>query len=240
MLIEKKCKICGTTFVVPHWRKNTAKYCSVNCQRKSLHGEQNVTCTNCGKSFHMKPYRQKRSNRNVGYFCSKKCFNEYKKVWFVGANNHQYGLRGKLNSSFKGDVIATKNNHLNEAEVYAPHRIDANKCGRVVLHRLLVEENWEIFRSDAFDIIDDQHVLKKGFQVHHIDGNHNNNSLDNLMVVTKAEHRRIHDAAYYTLRSKKTGRFVAHVLLPAQVEFIEVDELTSTDRGSGAYGSTGK
>ncbi len=170
----------------------------------------------------------------MGYFCSKDCFNEYKKVWFVGANNHQYGLKGNLNSSFKGDVIATKNNHLNEAEVYAPHRADANRNGRVVLHRLLVEENWENFRSDAFDIINSQHVLKKGFIVHHVDGDHNNNSLDNLMVVTKAEHRRIHNANYYMLRSKKTGRFVARILLPVEIEFQE------TDRGTGGYGSSGK
>ncbi len=173
----------------------------------------------------------------MGYFCSKDCFNEYKKVWFVGANNHQYGLKGNLNSSFKGDVIATKNNHLNEAQVYAPHRADANRNGRVVLHRLLVEENWENFRSDAFDIINSQHVLKKGFIVHHVDGDHNNNSLDNLMVVTKAEHRRIHNANYYMLRSKKTGRFVARILLPVEIEFHEADTLS--DRGTGGYGSGG-
>lgn len=176
----------------------------------------------------------------MGYFCCKECSNEYKKIWFVGENNHQFGLKGTLNSSFKGDMIGTKNNHLNEVKIYAPHRVDADKCGRIVLHRLLVEDHWESFRNDAFDVIDGQHVLKKGFQVHHIDGNHTNNSLDNLMVVTKAEHRRIHDAAYYTLRSKKTGRFVAHILLPVDVEFVEADTLSDTDRGTGGYGSTGK
>jgi hypothetical protein len=240
MLIEKKCKICGATFVVPHWRADTAKYCSVICQNKSLRGKQNVVCTNCGKSFHMKPYQQKRTGRNMGYFCSKKCFYEYKKVWFVGENNHQYGLKGDLNASFKGNMLDAKNNHLMEVEVYASHRVDANKCGRVVLHRLLVEKNWKHFGADFFDVIAGQHVLKKGLQVHHIDGNHSNNSLDNLMIVTKAEHRKLHNAAYYMLRSNRTGRFVARVLLPMEVEWEEADELTATDRGTGGYGSTGK
>ena len=88
--------------------------------------------------------------------------------------------------------------------------------------------------------VDGQHILKKGFHVHHIDGNHSNNSIDNLIVVTRSEHRKIHDAGYYFLRSKKTGRYVAKVLLPAVVEFEEVEELSATDRGTGDYGSTGK
>lgn len=176
----------------------------------------------------------------MGYFCSGKCKNEYRKIWFSGSNNHQYGLKGDKNASFKGDVIITKNNHLREVKVFAPYRKDANKSGRVALHRLLVEENWWKFRKDAFEYVDGQHILKKGFHVHHIDGNHSNNSIDNLIVVTRSEHRKIHDAGYYFLRSKKTGRYVAKVLLPAAVEFEEVEELSTTDRGTGGYGSTGK
>lgn len=239
MLIEKKCLICGKVFFVPHWRQN-AKYCSVSCQRKSLHGDLNTICTNCGKPFHMKPCQKERYTRHIGCFCSKKCLNEYRKIWFVGENNHQYGVKGKENASFKGNEIPRKNNNLCEVEVYTPYRIDADKRGRVTLHRLLVEENWEKFRGDAFEEIDGQHVLKKGFHVHHIDGNHNNNSIDNLMVVTRAEHRKIHNAAYYMLRSKKTGRYVARIHLPMKVEFEEAAELSDTDRGTGAYGSTGR
>lgn len=239
MQIQKKCLICGNVFFVPHWRPN-AKYCSISCQRKSLHGDDNTICTNCGKSFHLKPYSKKKTSRHMGYFCSVKCKNEYKKIWFVGENNHQYGIRGKENASFKGNEILKQNNHLCEVEVYAPYRIDASKSGRVTLHRLLVEENWEKFRNDAFEEIGGQHVLKKGFQVHHIDGNHSNNSIDNLMVVTMAEHRKIHNAAYYLLRSKKTGQYVARIPLPVFVEFEETDELSTTDRGTGGYGSSGK
>ncbi len=34
--------------------------------------------------------------------------------------------------------------------------------------------------------------LPKGYEVHHKDGNKLNNSLDNLVVLTKSEHSRIH------------------------------------------------
>lgn len=241
MMIEKKCLICGKSFLVPHWRTNTAKYCSTQCQHNGLHAQSETTCTNCGKRFHIKPYTRRSTSRNMGYFCSRQCLDEYRKVWFTGENNHQYGLKGELNASFKGKEIISKNNRLLEVEVYAPYRKDANKLGRVKLHRLLVEENWDRFRSDAFDIVDGQHVLKDGLQVHHIDGNHYNNAIDNLMIVTKSEHRKIHNANFYILRSKKTGRYVARVPLPVScIEFVEADELSDTDRGTGGYGSTGR
>lgn len=217
MMIEKKCLICGNTFYVPQYRAN-AKYCGVNCQRESLRAKPNVKCTYCGKEFHMKKYQKEKTNRNMGYFCSKKCMNEYKKVWFVGENNHQYGLRGDKNATFKEGDIYHKNGNLQETMVYAPYRKDANKNGRITLHRFLVEENWERYRPDAFVVIDGQHILRKGFQVHHIDGNHNNNSLDNLMVVTRSEHSKIHNANYRMVRNETTGRFVARIPISVAIE----------------------
>lgn len=144
--------------------------------------------------------------------------NEYKKVWFVGENNHQYGLRGDKNATFKEGDIYHKNGNLQETMVYAPYRKDANKNGRITLHRFLVEENWERYRPDAFVVIDGQHILRKGFQVHHIDGNHNNNSLDNLMVVTRSEHGKIHNANYRMVRNETTGRFVARIPISVAIE----------------------
>lgn len=47
--------------------------------------------------------------------------------------------------------------------------------------------------------------LSSGEQVHHIDGNHTNNSADNLMVVTKSEHMKIHAGMK---RRDKSGCFV--------------------------------
>lgn len=239
MEIVKQCLVCGATFVVPHWRPS-AKYCSTDCQHKGRYATPNTICTNCGKPFHMKQYQKNKTPRSMGYFCSKQCTAEYRKTWFKGENNHQYGLKGSLNSSFKGEVLSRKNNRLMELKVYVPYRYDADKHGRVTLHRLIVEENWRQFNPNVFNVVGEQHILKKGYEVHHIDGNHNNNAIDNLAVLTKDEHRRLHNARYYVLRSKKTGRYVARVILPPEIEFEEADTLSTTDRGEGGYGSTGK
>lgn len=206
MLIKKVCEICGTDYFVPHWRADTAKYCSVRCQRKSLVRRPNVTCVVCGKQFHVKPYYLKRLKHPP--CCSLKCSSLYRKVWFRVNGNHQYGLKGNKNSTFLGDVIFVKNNKLTEVRKYAPYRVDANKAGRVLEHRLLVEENWELFDECAFDIINGQHVLKKDYVVHHIDGNHGNNDIRNLIPITKSEHNRIHIKLREIVRDKETGRII--------------------------------
>ena len=228
LMVKKTCPICGTEFSVPLYRKDIAKYCSVGCQRKSLHAQANVVCTNCGNPFHMKKSRQNRFSRNMGYFCSRECLTAYRKVWFCGENNHQFGLKGEKNSSFKGSLTLRKNNRLTETEVYAPERIDSNGRGRVTQHRLLVEENWALFPSEAFEVINGQHVLRKGYEVHHKDFNHSNNDLSNLEVLTKSEHRTIHNLQYQNIRSKDTGRIIRR------------QRLSASDRGIGGYGSTGK
>ncbi len=206
MLIKKVCEICGADYFVPHWRAGTAKYCSVQCQRKSLICGPNATCVVCGKPFYIKPNRLKRLKHPP--CCSLKCSSLYRKVWFRGKGNHQYGLKGNKNSTFSGDVIFQKNNKLTEARKYAPYRVDANKAGRVLEHRLLVEENWKLFDERAFDIINGQHVLKKGYVVHHIDGDHSNNDIRNLIPLTKSEHNRLHIKLREVVRDKETGRII--------------------------------
>jgi hypothetical protein len=39
--------------------------------------------------------------------------------------------------------------------------------------------------------------IPPGFEVHHIDGNHSNNTLANLAVVSKKDHRRLHTGYVY-------------------------------------------
>ena len=128
-------------------------------------------------------------------------------MWFTGENNHQFGLKGSLNSSFKGEVIEQRNNSLTERMVYMPEHPCADKNGRIREHRLVVENNKGLFSGDWFEEINGVTVLKKDAVVHHKDGNHNNNDVNNLEIVSRGEHTAIHNKIKPMPRSKETGQF---------------------------------
>lgn len=208
MFIDKVCITCGKEFKVPHWRKDSAKYCSVDCQHSSLKAKPNMICPICGKPFHRKLSHIKRFNGIVGFCCSKKCSIEQRRMTMIGENNHQYGLKGNLNSSFKGDEIKRRNHNCIEVKVYLPSHPFADRAGRVLKHRLVVETNYHLFEPKFFCSVNGYVALKKDYEVHHIDGNHSNNEVSNLQVLTKSEHRSEHNKRRNPKRDKLTGRFI--------------------------------
>lgn len=202
-MITKICPICGKEFQVPEFREKTAKYCSQECQRKSLKKEPNCTCEVCGKKFHVKPYQLKRYKHHC---CSKECANKLKSELYKGEGNHQYGLKGPLNASFKGVEILDKNNEVLDIKVYVPDHPYADKYGRVSKHRLIVEQNYDKYDMNYFENVNGKIVLKKTSQVHHINGNHDDNRIENLIPVTRAEHRAIHNAENIIIRNSVDGK----------------------------------
>lgn len=191
--IKKVCEFCGKEYWVIKERENTSKYCSRKCSDEAKKGKPNCICTQCGKPFHMKMYSQLKYKRNLGFFCSKECLNKYKEKAYAGSGNHQYGLKGPLNASFNGMVIPKKNHKLVEQMVYCPNHPFCNKNGRVEEHRLIVEQNYQIFDEKYFVIIDNKHYLPPKISVHHKDSNHNNNNLSNLVPCTRSEHMHYHN-----------------------------------------------
>lgn len=218
------CATCGKEFSVPYKDRHGRKYCSRECYAKAQRAKPNVTCTYCGKEFHMKPYQLKSCKRNCGVFCSMECLGKYKKTWFAGENNHQYGLKGHLNSSFKGEETTKKNNGVVDVRVYVPDHPFADRSGRVSKHRLLVEQYADRFDQECFDEINGARYLKKEFEVHHKNMNHDDNRIENLEPVTKSEHTRIHNA-YRRIVRGMNGRIVGVVEhLPVLVNIKRLSE----------------
>ena len=208
MQVKKICEICGKEFEVPHWRKDTARFCSTECQRASLKSKSNLVCPICGKSFHRKPSHIAKSKNPSMLTCSKDCDREIRRIRMSGVNNHQYGLKGDLNSSFKGDEIFKRNHNCIEIRVYMPKHPFADKEGRVLKHRLVVEKNRHLFEPKFFFNINGYIALKNEYEVHHIDGNHSNNEVSNLQILTKSEHRSEHNKRRNQKRDNLTGRFI--------------------------------
>lgn len=223
MMVEKICQVCGAKYLVPHWRESKSKYCSRKCSDIAKRANNNVVCPVCGKHFHLKQSHINRCKGNYGFACSKDCFKEIQRIRMTGSGNHQYGLKGSLNASYKGDEIRHKNNNNVDIMVYVPSHIYSDNRGRVCKHRLIVEQNRERFNSEFFIVVNGKYYLKKEYSVHHKDGNHDNNDIDNLVVCTRSEHTSIHNRQKVIIRDSKTGRITGVLKQGELLENPEVD-----------------
>ena len=233
MSVVVKCEYCGKEFKVAPFRlKATHICCSVQCA-VALKKESgyNATCYICGKPIHRKPRELAKIKHPC---CSYECAKEYHKQYMTGELNHQFGLRGAKNASWKGKTRIHQNH--NNRDVYVPLEgyNNAQHQDRALLHHLVVEENHTLFDPGFFEQIGDRFYLKSGYEVHHKDGNHDNNDVSNLMVVTHGQHTSIHSKLRGRKRDNVTGRFLSNN--------VEVDELPEAwdGRGEGGFGSTGK
>ena len=215
------CKICGKTGYLVDTKKFPKDFCSYRCYEEWLKWNKtpNCKCVICNKEMYLKPSRIKRAKHGVT--CSLECANKLKSQYMTGEGNHQYGLKGELNASFKGKEIIKHNNNINDIMVYDPTHPYADKSGRVRKHRLLVEQNYKLFDSKFFLQEGGRIVLKREYDVHHKDGDHNNNDINNLQVLTKGEHTSIHNKEKEIIRDS-LGRITGVVKRSELLESPEV------------------
>ena len=130
-----------------------------------------------------------------------------------GEGNHQYGLCGEKNASWRGGKALSNYGYI---EVYCPdHPFGDRKSPRVFEHRL-VAEKYLLTEENSIEI-DGKRYLKPEYEVHHKDFCRTNNDVSNLVVLTKAEHNRLHSRLNAHKRDEKTGRF-----LPGKMIFKKV------------------
>ena len=187
------CDTCGKQFDRKPARIKENNYCSRKClgiangirSRKS----HQMTCDYCGRVFTQK---NRHAARNSRFYCTRECAwaDKAKKVvvtcdWCaqsfekkssdVGRSNHNLCDRGCYQDFINFTPAGTKNQSV---------------TGRVI-YRILAE--LKIGRA----LTDDE-------EVHHIDGNHCNNALDNLAIMSKPEHMAFHVTEK---RRAENGRF---------------------------------
>lgn len=211
-----KCKNCGKeNYTIIY--KVGKNFCSYVCYEKfqRLHKTPNTKCEICEKPMYMKPFRLKRVIN--GITCSKQCTHILKARYMSGEKNHQYGLKGDKNSSFKG--VVTKKHGYNM--LYIPNHPRADKDGRYREHRHIVEQCLDI--DDLFfDIINNTRVLKEEYDVHHINENRSDNRISNLLVLTRREHTSLHNKQKFLLRNNK-GQIIGVIKSDELLETPEED-----------------
>lgn len=202
MPIFVKCHICNKEIEIcpSRYEKNTSKEfcCSKSCMSilKTTGRIPNYTCVICGKFHYQRPSKIK--NNSIGLTCSKECFKINKKNNSIGEKNHQYGLKGKLNASFKSGRRISNYGYV---LIYKPEHERANCNGYVFEHILVMEKH--IGRKLKF--ISKLH--KDNEVVHHVDFNKKNNSINNLNIMKHGEHVAFHNKLNHRKRTNK-GTFM--------------------------------
>lgn len=166
-----ECRVCGVSFTVPHYRRDTAKYCGKKCSG-TAHAKAHL---NKGPkpwaAANLDGHRHKSSSR----------FPKGHKPW----NDGLKGLHLSPETEFKKGQEAINKLPLGSVTI----RPDKNGRDRSWVKtgsgwRPLAQVNYE----RAFGPIPEGHV------VHHKDHNSLNDDPSNLEALTPADHARVHHA----------------------------------------------
>lgn len=161
----------------------------------------NVQCAICGKRFHLKPYKAKLYEN---HYCSPNCHLIGMRNRMSGDKNHQYGLRGEKNDSWKGGKRKTGYGYTIVQCLGHPFAWSQNSY--VFEHRL-VAEKYLLTEENSVEI-DGKRYLSPDYIVHHINGDRQDNRPENLEIMKKSEHSSRHEKEYMQYRNRdKLGRF---------------------------------
>lgn len=189
----------------------------------------NAKCPICGKRFHLKPSKLA---KDKNHYCSRDCHKEAKKAYMAGEGNHQYGLKGEKNASWKGGKKYTNYGYY---MICVPgHPFGEGRTNYVFEHRL-VAEKYLLTEENSVEI-NGKRYLKPEYDVHHIDFDRTNNDVSNLVVMKKSDHRRLHSKLNKRERSAENGQFVKQkgtVLFKKVTETAKIPERATA--GSAGY-----
>jgi hypothetical protein len=233
-----KCLICNKEENVPPSREKNYKTCSIECSkiyRKSL-TNNNIICPICNIEFHCKPSKIKK-HKNI--CCSLECSKKLKSILMKGEGNHQYGLKGELNSTFNNGI---KINNYGYRLIYSPNHPFCNHAGYVLEHRL-VAEKYLLTDITSIEINGNRYLKQKPkLAVHHKDFDKLNNDVNNLVILTKSAHSRLHALINPQPRDDDTGRFISReIIYNIDTLDFEINNniINNKTYGENIFGSTG-
>lgn len=207
ILGQRECSNCGILINIYHKKRLEYDkcFCSKKCRgvylKNKSNSDINVTCKFCGKGIHKKPSQL---NKNKNSFCSSNCYSKYNKTHMIGSLNHQYGLLGNLNKTWKSDEKITNYGYKKIRIQNHPFK----DCNGFVFEHRLVAEKFLLTKENSIEI-NNKKYLKKDYVVHHKDENKLNNSVDNLSVMKKSEHTKFHNKNNIINKKRdELGRFI--------------------------------
>lgn len=186
--IRTKCDNCGKEFLCQRFRieKHQHIFCGKKCEGeyRRRQSEENCVCEYCGKIFHRK---QSHIDKNTHNYCSTECKSRAESILMCGEGNHQYGLKGDKNSSWKSDERISYYGYKLIRCLDHPFK---NSDDMVFEHRLIAEKY--LLTEENSTIINGKKYLSQEYCVHHIDFDKLNNDPENLYIIKRGLHTRFH------------------------------------------------
>lgn len=196
---------------MPEYAHNTDAGADLRSPASTVRGQEwyNMECPICGKKFHLKPSAAKRFKTHC---CSMECCKKMKSKKMSGVGNHQYGLRGRKNASWKSDTRISSCGYILIRSEEHPFR---SKDGFVFEHRIIAEKS--LLNESNSVYVDGKMYLNPELEVHHINFDRKDNRPDNLIVLTHKEHKKIHNALNPNKR-RKDGKFQKEIGIVVKVK----------------------
>lgn len=208
ILCIRECSNCGKEIEIRHKKRVESEnvFCSQKCSndfrkknREKNENYFNCICPICNKKFHVKPYVLAKYKN---HYCSLECHKLAKKEYMKGKKNHQYGLKGSKNSSWKSDKKVTNYGYIKVRCLEHPFK----DCDGFVFEHRLIAEKYLLNNENSIEI-NGKKYLKPNYTVHHKDENKINNKPENLEIMTKERHSKIHALKRNKKKCKKVDKF---------------------------------
>lgn len=170
-MIKKVCEICGNEYFVKNYRANKSRFCSRQCQGKYF---QKTFLINVDKSY----------LKNNKFRKGKLPTNAYQKG-HIAWNKGIKGLHLSKKTEFKK---GRENTNRKEVGTIAQRKKGTGKLRNYI--KVAEPNKWELY---AVYLVKQEGILiKKGCVVHHLNKNCLDDRIENLIVLTRAEHINIH------------------------------------------------
>jgi dUTP pyrophosphatase len=126
----------------------------------------------------------------------------------LGENNHQYGLKGECNGSYKNDWKINTNGYLSVRDLLHPFR---NADDFIMFHRIIMEEYLRETEPDSEYLIavecHSDLYLSPSVVIHHKNMNRLDNRIENLEILSKGDHFALHQECR-RYQKDSLGRYV--------------------------------
>lgn len=191
IICVKQCDMCGQDVEIRHKHRLNHKniFCSKKCeaQFRKLNNPNYIPCAVCGKLTYKKPREIKQSKTGM-LCCSLKCMGELRKILYLGENNPNFDNRG-INSPLHNKESRVNIHGYNLIALNEPHPFAIDKFW-IREHRYIAEKY--LMTDEQAVEIDGKKYLNPIYDVHHKDFNRLNNSIDNLQILTRSDHMKLH------------------------------------------------